>query len=303
MISPTGIQTKKNNRRGIPRGCPIMRINMIGKRQQPTFKAFSLIEMLAVLVLLAMTIAIAVPAISSIGRTRASGELQRLSVFVRKNLSYAMRNNVTVRVVINMSDGKYWAEESEDPVVLYSTTDDSLESSRLDELVEEKIKQMGDDPFEGKGGADGNVDTYFDMMSAKAEDENLDDDFYNWENFVPQRVDLRTLIKPQFSPIGKEYTINDTLLFTEFFSYQSVEVVTPEDGDGKKQSAQVAVYIFSSGKVEPFFLAIGEAGGRSFSHLSVDFFMKSTIKPGGIGEDAQKIKHAFQEDEDAEGKS
>lgn len=275
---------------------------MTGAQQHIT-KGFSLIEMLAVLVLLAMTIGIAIPAISSIGRTRASGELQRLSVFVRKNLMHAMQKNVTIRVVINMTDGKYWAEESTDPVVLYSTTDDDMAESRLDELVEEQIKRMGDDPFEGQGGADGKVDTYFDMMSAKAEDENLDEDFYNWENFVPQRVDLRALIKPSFTPLGKEYSISDSLLFTEFFSYQSIEVVTPQDGDEEGGPAQVAVYLFSSGKVEPFFLAIGDDSGRSFSHLSVDFFMKSKIKPGGIGEDAKSIKNAFREDEDAEGKS
>ncbi|MCK5808616.1 type II secretion system protein [bacterium] len=273
------------------------------RSRQNITKGFSLIEMMAVLVLLAMTISIAVPAISSIGRTRASGELQRFSVFVRKNLMYAMQKNVTVRVVINLTDGKYWAEESSDPVVLYSTTEDSVEASHLEELVEEEIKRQGDDPFEGKGGADGKVDTYFDMMSAKAEDEDLEEDFFNWENFVPQRIDIRTLIKPQFSPIGKEYSINDSLLFTEFFSYQSVEVKTPDDASEKTGPAQVAVYLFSSGKVEPFFLAIGDSSGRSFSHLSVDFFMKSKIKPGGIGEDAQKIKNAFSEDEDAEGKS
>ena len=266
-------------------------------------KGFSLIEMMAVLVLLAMTIGIAVPAISSIGRTRASGELQRLSVFVRKNLMHAMQTNVTVRVVINLTDGKYWAEESTDPVVLYSTTEDSEEASHLEELVEEEIKRMGDDPFEGKGGADGKVDTYFDMMSAKADDENLEEDFFNWENFVPQRIDIRTLIKPQFSPIGKEYTINDTLMFTEFFSYQSVDVKTPDDAGEKEGPAQVSVYLFSSGKVEPFFLAIGDKDGHPISHLSVDFFMRSKIKPGGIGEDARGIKDAFKEDEDAEGKS
>ncbi len=270
--------------------------------RQIKLRAFSLIEMMAVMVLLAMMLAIAVPAISSIGRTRAGSELQRLAVFIRKNVMHAMRHNVTVRVLINMNSGEYWAEESSDPVSLFSSPEDVAFHKQLEEAVAEEIKKQGDDPFEGKGAASGKTGSYLDMLSAKAENEDLEEDFYNWENFIPKRVDLRALINPRFDKIGKKHHIDKSLLFTEFFSYQSLDVATPEEGD-KDNPAVVAVYLFSSGKMEPFYVAIGDKTGKSFSSLGMDFFMKAKIHAGGIGEDAKQIKEAFKEDEDAEGKS
>ena len=91
---------------------------------------------------------------------------------------------------------------------------------------------------------------------------------------------------------------------TSFFAYHTPEIIDQDYIIDKKSDKMVYVYIFPQGRIEPFYLGLGEStdfGFRTFAHISSDMFLNTRIESGEFGEDIKIIQDVF-EDQDAQGR-
>jgi len=219
----------------------------------------------------------------------------KFNSYLKKMYMEAIRNNKYVRVVVDFKSGEYWGETSETGFSIYSGEKAEEAEKRRDKIVEDIEEKT--DHFEGKGAAAEISNNFFQAMKMKEEDED-GEDFYNWENFVPPMKSVKELVKPSYTTIGKKKKINGSLDWKAFYSYHTPEVVKLENDE----KAKAEIYIFPHGKIEPFYLSIGEKDGDTLFHIKSDFFLNTLIKRGEFGEEVMELKNAF-EDKDEEGKS
>lgn len=276
-------------------------ISLCRKRFLRTF-GFSLIEMMTVLVLLAMMIGIAIPAVSNIGRFRATSEMGKFNAFLRSTLMKSIRNNVYVRVVIDFENSSYWAEESKSPFFLMTSSETEVLNEEREKLKEDL--ESFTDPFERREGGASGAGNFFQMMEAK-QDDALVDDFYHWENFVPSQRDVKEIITPEFQTVSKKKQLPEGIKWKAFFSYHTPEIMRYADIELEKENEEekvMFVHIFPQGRIEPFYLAVGDDDSEEpIAYIESDFFMNTKISPGGFEENVEDIRKIF-EDRDEEGK-
>lgn len=272
---------------------------------------FSMIEMMVVLALIGIILGISIPAVANISRTRAGSDLGKFNAYLKKMFMKSIRKNEYIRIVVDLKSGTYWAEKTDTPFFLTSGEVIEEQQQRKNQLLEDfESKQKEIDMFEGKGGAANLANDFMSkMMMQNSEDEESMEDFYHWENFVPERKNLKQLLKPDFETVSEKHKIDSGLQWTAFFSYHTPEILQNEsDGeeyDDERKDMQVSIYIFPQGRIEPFYLSIGEKQGETLFYISSDFFLNTKIVRGRLDEDVinvDKMRQIF-DDKDEEGKS
>lgn len=257
---------------------------------------FTMIEVMVVLALMILLVGISVPAVSNITHSQASSELGRFNSFLKKMFAKSIRKNEYIRVVINIDSGEYWAEKTETPFFVMTGEESAEAATQNKNMLEdmEEAEQSSDSKNKNLSAAN----TLFDLLKNK--DSTADPDLYNWQNFVPDKRSIKQLLKPDFTIVSEKRKIPKSLQWTAFFSYHTPQIITPENAGEEKV---MAIYIFPQGKIEPFFLAIGEAGeeGETYFHIKSDFYMATKIARGGFGEEVKDIQKMFEEKEE-EGK-
>ncbi len=277
---------------------------MISFFEKRFFKSsgFSLIEMMLVLALLTMMIGITIPAVSNIGRFRATSEMGKFNAFLRNILMKSIRNNIYIRVAIDFENSSYWAEESDTPFFLMTSSEAEVLNEEREKL-EEDLNSLTD-PFERREGGASDTGNFFQMMEAK-QDDSLVDDFYHWENFVPSRRDIKEIITPEFQAVSEKKKLPQGIKWKAFFSYHTPDVMRDTDIELEKEDEEEAimfVHIFPQGRIEPFYLAVGDEDSEEpIAYIESDFFMNTKISPGGFEENIENIREMFK-DEDEEGK-
>lgn len=268
-----------------------------------------MIEMLVVVALILMVASSLVIGVGSFGRFRASSDLGTFNSFLRKQFMTAVRDRLYVRIAVNFKEGAYWAESSKTPFFL-SSGEQALEKRKRTEELIEKMEDKDSDPFDNMGMALG-AENMIQKARLMGGDDDLDgDDFYNYENFIPDRRSIKEVLKPEFQILSDKKKFDKNLLITGFYAYHTPEIVTPETMDAevkkdKEKDTSVYIYIFPEGRIEPFYLSLGEDDEGeldSFAYITSDMFMNIKIKPGSFEEDLPDFSELF-EDQDAEGKS
>lgn len=270
-------------------------------------RGFSLIELLAVVALITLFSGLSVAGVNRLGRYRAASDLGLFNSFVRANFMRSMRNREHIRLAINMKNGSYWAEKSEEPFFLLTGEAAEKREEENDKLIERMESGKGSDPFAGSGAAlsAGNLWEKAKLLTSEEELENSD--YYNYENFIPDRRSLKQVLKPEFEKISSDNSFSKNLVVTAFFAYHTPEIVTRAyfEEKEKKEEPVVHIYIFPEGRIEPFYLAVGEEtqdGEESFNYITSDMFLNIKVASGGFEDVVVEMKNLF-EDEDAEGKS
>ena len=270
---------------------------------------FSMIEMLVVVAIIIMLASSIVVGVGSFGRFRASSDLGNFNAFLRSQFMTSVRDRLYIRIAVSMKDGTYWAESSETPFFL-SSGEDTLEKRKRTEELLEKMEEKDSDPFENMGMALG-ADNIFEKARLMGDEEDLDNsDYYNYENFIPDRRSIKAVLKPEFQAASDKKKFDKNLIVTGFYAYHTPEVVTPETleaekDEDKEKDKNLYIYIFPEGRIEPFYLSLGqddEGELDSFAYITSDMFMNIKIKPGSFEEDLVDFSDLF-EDQDAEGKS
>lgn len=265
---------------------------------------FSMIEMLAVVALVIVVAGISVAGVNSFGRYKASTDLGSFNSFLRYNFMQAVRNNYYLRIAIDMETGKYWSEKSETPFFLSTGEKYEAEKKEKEEMIERMESGMGSDPFENTG-AGLSVSNIMEKARLLGNDDLDNSDYFNYENFIPDRRSLKQILKPEFETVSEVKNFSDTLIITGFFAYHTSEIITRDIiGDNKMESV-VHIYIFPEGRIEPFYLSLGEEtdeGEQSFAYISSDMFINTKISSGGFEDVVTDMMDLF-EDQDAEGKS
>lgn len=265
---------------------------------------FSMIEMLAVLAIIIITASTAVAGVGRFGRYKASTDLGTFNSFLRSSFMSSVRNNEYIRIAVDIESGTYWSEKSETPFFL-STGEEFQERQQENERLIERMESGSQtDPFKEKGSALG-ISSIMQKAKLISNDELENSDYYNYENFIPDRKSLKKILKPDFEKVSETKKFSDNLIVTEFFAYHTPEIVTPELVIEKEMDKIVYIYIFPQGRIEPFFLSLGEKVDdvySTFSFITADMFMNTKIKPGSFEEEITDMKGLF-EDQDAEGKS
>lgn len=257
-------------------------------------KGFSLIEILVVLALLMLVMGISIPAVSNISRSRAGSELGKFNAFLKKMFMKAVRKDNYIRIVVDMKNGTYWAEKSEGGFFVMSGQESAEFLEQRNRLLEDLDNQNETDRFAGKGGAASVKSNILDTLRAKNDLED-EGDFYNWENFVPDKRSIKDLIKPAFEQISDKMALPQSLSWSRFFSYHTPQIITndadlpdmPEDG--KEKTYITTIHIFPQGRIEPFYLAIGDKEGRIFNHIHSDFFLNTRIEGGDFNDDVVQM--------------
>ena len=265
---------------------------------------FSMIEMLAVVAIFMVLAGISVAGIGRMGRYKASADLGSMNSFLRHNFMRAVRNNEYIRIVIDMETGSYWSEKSDTPFFLSLGEVYVEKKKEKEKLIERMESGAGSDPFESSGSALG-MSNIMEKARLLSNDDIDNSDLFNYENFIPDRRSLKKILEPEFEAVSEKKKISDGLIVTGFFAYHTPEVVTRALVDEKEMGKNVHIYIFPQGRIEPFFLALGEEtddGEKSFSFLKSDMFLNTKIAPGDFEEEITDMKGLL-EDEDAEGKS
>jgi len=270
---------------------------------------FSMIEMLVVVAVIIMVAGSIVVGVGSFGRFRASSDLGKFNSFLRSNFMKAVRDRKYIRIAVSMEGNAFWAESSETPFFLSSGEKTLERKKRTDELIEKMEDQNNSDPFENMGMALG-ADNMFQKAKLMGGEDELDDDFYNYENFIPDRRSIKEVLKPDFETESEKMKFDKNITITAFYAYHTPEIVTPitleaESEKDKEKDTNVYIYIFPEGRIEPFYLSLGELKEGeldSFAYITSDMFMNIKIQPGGFEEVLQDFSDLF-EDQDAEGKS
>ncbi len=273
-------------------------------------KGFSMIEIMVVLVVIALAIGITIPALSNVSRFKAKAEMGKFNAFLSKMFMKSIRKNLYIRIVIDLESNSYYAEKSKEPFSLISGDEAASYNETLKNL-QEKMDSQEDDLFKDKKTSLINKKNLFSLLSAKNEDEDIDD-IYNWENFIPPRQDIRDLFIPAFEKLGKKHKLPSDVKWISFYSYHLPKIVTndfinsedqtdEEEKENNQSDRFMYVYIFPQGRIEPFYLSIGETSGKAIAYIQSDFFDKTKISPGNFGDEVEKIKKMF-EYKDEEGK-
>lgn len=270
---------------------------------------FSMIEMLVVVAIIVMIASSITVGVGSFGRFRASSDLGKFNSFLRKQFMTAVRDRLYIRIAVNFEDGSYWAQSSETPFFLSSGEETVEKRKRTEELIE-KMEEKDSDPFENMGMALGADNIFQKAKLMGSEDELENDDFYNYENFIPDRRSIKAVLKPEFQEASEKKKFDKNLIITGFYAYHTPEIITPdtmasEVKKDKEKDRNVYFYIFPEGRVEPFYLSLGEMDEGeldSFAYITSDMFMNIKIKPGSFDDELTDFTDLF-EDQDAEGKT
>lgn len=266
---------------------------------------FSMIEMLAVVALFIVIAGISVAGVGRVGRYKASSDLGQFNSFLRHNFMRAVRNNEYIRIVIDMESGNYWSEKSETPFFL--STGEVFEEKKKEtkSMIERMESGQVSDPYKDGGSALGisSIMEKARLLSNKDDLENSD--YYNYENFIPDRRSLKNILEPEFEKVSEHKKISDGLIVTGFFAYHTPETLTRAQISENELEKTVHIYIFPQGRIEPFFLSLGEEtddGEESFAYLKSDMFINTKIMQGSFEEEITDMKGLL-DDDDAEGKS
>ncbi len=262
---------------------------------------FSIIEILVVMGVLAIVMGLSIPAITNVGRARAGSELGRFNAFVKKMFMKSIRKGIYVRVVVDMKKNEYWAEKTDDPFYLMDPKIQKEYAERTDKMLESYEDQSSFGSTERKAGAASDALNLFDKMKAREEEESTD--FYNWENFVPEKRSIRELIKPSYEEVSKKIKLSGGLQWTGFFSYHTPSrVVFDDESEEEEKGKTVEIHIFPQGRIEPFFLSLGNSEGEVYYYLKSDFFLDTKIVRGDFEDEATEIMEGVFKEGEEEGK-
>lgn len=268
-----------------------------------TRRGFTMIEMLAVLAFMVIIMGVSIPAVTNISRSEAASELGMFQAFVKKTFMQSVRRNEYLRLVVDMQSGDYWVERTETPFFLMTGQEQESydkQNARLLEEYDESERSLGS----LKAGSSATSRSLFDLLGSQGDDTTYDaDDLYHWENFVPERRNIRELLKPEYQPVSERRRVPSGLQWRQFFSYHTPEVLTPEEAEEKERKAIAYVYFFPQGRISPFFLSIGEKEGEPILHIAVDMYLGIKIGKGELDEEVKGlVQKSIEEDADEEGK-
>ena len=268
------------------------------------YRGFSLIETLVVLVIILMIMGITVVTVGNFGRFKASTDLGEFNSFLRKGFMDSIRSGLYYRVAVDMSSGEYWLESSETPSFLGRGERHLEREQKAEEIIERIESSERDDIFKRDTGGAIGVDNFFQRAQLLSEGGIDADEYFHYENFMPDRRSIREILKPSFSRASETKKFSDNLIVTSFFAYHTPEIITPDHIIDKKNDKMVFIYIFPQGRIEPFYLGLGESddvGYRAYSYISSDMFLNTRIDAGEFDDDV-KIIHDILEDQDAQGR-
>ena len=269
---------------------------------------FSMVEMLAVAALAVIIAGFSVAGVNRFGRYQAQADMGSFNSFLRYSFLQAVRNKEYIRIAIDMENGNYWTEKSETPFYLFTGDAAVAKEEENEKLIERMENGKGSDPFAGKGSALGaeNLLEKAKLLSSQEDLENSD--YYNYENFIPDRRSLKQILKPEFTKNSGEKKFSKGLIITGFYAYHTPEIVKRGDfldSENKNKEPKVFIYIFPEGRIEPFYLSVGEEtndGEESFVYIKSDMFLNVKIESGSFEDEIEDMKDLLK-DEDAEGKS
>ncbi len=265
---------------------------------------FSLIEVLAVLVIILMITGITVVTVGNFGRFKSSTELGEFNSFLRKGFMDSIRSGLYYRVAIDMSAGEYWLESSETPIFIGRAERHFEREQRAEEIIERMESRESSDIFNRDTGRAIGVDNFFQRAQMVSEGGIDADEYFHYENFIPDRRSIREILKPSFGRASETRKFSDNLTVTSFFAYHTPDIITQDHIIDKQNDRMVYIYIFPQGRVEPFYLGLGtvdDMGYETYSHISSDMFLNTRIDPGEFGDDV-RIIHDILEDQDAQGR-
>ena len=269
---------------------------------------FSMVEMLAVAAIAIVIAGFSVAGVNRFGRYQAQADMGGFNSFLRHSFMQAVRNKEYIRIAVDLEKGSYWTEKSETPFYLFTAEAAAVKDEENEKLIERMESGKTSDPFAGSGSALG-AETLLEkakLLTSKEELENSD--YYNYENFIPDRRSLKTILKPEFTKNSNEKKFSKNLIVTGFFAYHTPDIVRRGDfldSDSKGKEPKVYIYIFPEGRIEPFYLAIGEEtddGDESYAYITSDMFLNIKIESGGFEDVLEDMKDLLK-DQDAEGKS
>ena len=266
-------------------------------------RGFTMIEMMVVLAFMVIIAGVSIPAVANISRSEAASELGVFNAFMKKTFINSVRRNEYLRIAVDMKGGAYWAEKTETPFFLMTGKEQEVYERQNAALLEDyEEAERSESSLKAGAGAAGQ--NFFQLLSMQATDQAAADDLYNWENFVPERRNLRELLKPEFAAVSEKRSLPKSLCWRQFFSYHTPEIVRHDDEEGEEQKERMAyIYFFPQGRISPFFLSIGEpAEEESFLHLAADMYLGVKVEKGDFGEEVKTLHAEMEEDKDEEGK-
>ena len=269
---------------------------------------FSMVEMLAVAAIAIVIAGFSVAGVNRFGRYQAQADMGGFNSFLRYSFMQAVRNKEYVRLVVDLEKGSYWTEKSPTPFYLFTGEAAAAKEEENAKLIERMENGKTSDPFAGKGMAL-DAETLIQKAKLLSSEEDLENsDYYNYENFVPDRRSLKEILKPEFTKNSSEKKFSKNLIVTGFFAYHTPDVVKRSDfldSESKNKEPKVFIYIFPEGRIEPFYLSLGEEtsdGEESFVYITSDMFLNVKIESGSFEDEIEDMRDLLK-DQDAEGKS
>ena len=263
-----------------------------------------MIEMLAVLAILVLLVSVTVAGIGNLGRFRASTDLGEFNSFLRGGFMRSVRTGDYFRVAIDMEKGEYWLESSETPFFLSGGERFAERTRETEELIERMERGEKGDPFRRETGRAIGVDNFFERAQLLSDGGIDADEYFHYENFIPDRRSIREILKPDFNKVSESRSFADSLIVTSFYAYHTPDIITPDHIMAKERDKMVYIYIFPQGRIEPFYLGLGEStdeGDKTFSYITSDMFLNTKIEAGEFGDEVRIIQDTF-EDQDARGR-
>ena len=267
-----------------------------------------MVEMLAVAAIAIVIAGFSVAGVNRFGRYQAQADMGGFNSFLRHSFMQAVRNKEYIRIAVDLEKGSYWTEKSETPFYLFTAEASVAKDAENDKLIERMENGRTSDPFAGSGSALG-AETLMQKAKLLTSQEELENsDYYNYENFIPDRRSLKAILKPEFTKNSAEKKFSKNLIVTGFFAYHTTDIVRRGDfldSESKGKEPKVYIYIFPEGRIEPFYLAIGEEtddGDESYAYITSDMFLNIKIESGGFEDVIEDMKDLLK-DQDAEGKS
>ena len=198
---------------------------------------FTLVELLVVLVILGLMAGMSIRGLRTLTKSDLRASTSRLSGAIRYLFDRASTTGKYHRLVIDVDEGRYWAEVSDDKFYIPREPETEASVKKLAELqadMDESDRRKAE-MAEASGG--------FDMSKVQAQD------------FRPKRVRFGAFKETTLKPVKMKNT-------------KVMDVYTPRVAD-LVTTGRAYVYFFPLGQAEPAIVHLSDAGGETIYSLVV----------------------------------
>ena len=223
----------------------IPRLSLRTRPRRRTEAGFTLLEIMVVMAIIALMMGSAISGFRSIAKSDLRASTMHLSGAIRYLFDRASTTGKHHRLVLDLNDGRYWAEVSDDKFYTPNEAESEYDRRKREEKEE---KQDIDDKRKAEEAQRRNTDTIGGM--------NYDPSKMEVGDYRPKRVRFAAFKEMALKPV----TIKNNTKLVDVYTPRVTEPIT---------SGRAYIYFFPMGQTEPAIIHMSDKSGQAFYSIVV----------------------------------